>query len=229
MDHVELIPETYTFSEVTDSEQCIPRILHMIWVGDAERPIYVDVYTAQWQALMPEWQVRLWTNDDITEAEFSAHIVAKINQCEKGAQKADLMRYFIMYKYGGVYMDTDVIPHRSLEPIVRMGRQVVLCHDLPVTWPYISIGFFAAAPRNPLFDYACTICNGTTINGHIPMETGPRLLGEAVWKVTPTEKYAVLHMYYFYRNLAGNQITDTDYRDDDFANRFGAHFYAKQW
>ena len=227
MESLEFIPETHVFAE--DGEPCIPRILHMIWVGDAEKPAYVDTYKDQWQTLMRNWQVRLWTNDDINETEFPPNVVSKIHDCKKGAQKADIMRYFIMYSYGGVYVDTDVTPYRSLEPIIQLGRQVVLCHDLPVTWQYISIGFFAAVPKHPLFEYACLLCNGVPINGNVCHETGPRILGEAVWRVTPSEKYVLLHTYYFYRNLAGDQITETEYRNDDYEGRFGTHFYAKSW
>ena len=208
----------------------IPRILHMIWVGDKEQPSYVDTYKKEWQRLMPDWQIRLWTNIDITELEFPTSVVTKINACIKGAQKADIMRYYIIYKYGGVYVDTDIIPNRSLDPIINIGRKVVLCHDLNITWPYIINSFFASATKHPLFEFACMLCNGATINtSDINMTTGPRLLGDAVWRTKPDEKYILLHVYYFYRNLIGDQILDSSRRTDDFVQRFGSHFYAASW
>jgi mannosyltransferase OCH1-like enzyme len=100
----------------------IPNLLHMIWVGEKEAPDYVGKHYDQWKTLMPEWTVRLWTNADLPEGEFPAAILPRIAEAKKGAQKADIMRYFIVYKYGGVYMDADVVPHRSLDP-------VVLCHE----------------------------------------------------------------------------------------------------
>lgn len=227
MDTLHLIPTDYTFPT---NPPLIPALLHLIWVGSNPRPDYVDRYVEQWNALMPTWSVRLWTNEDLTESEFPADILTKIHACTKGAQKADIMRYFIMYKYGGIYLDTDIVPHRSLEPIRDIGTPVVLCHDLPVTWPYISIGFFASVPHHPLFNYTCQLCRGAVINiGDLCMTTGPRVLGEAVWRVKPTEPYTLLHCYYFYRNRVGDKQLDLSLRTEDYDHRFGTHFYAKGW
>jgi mannosyltransferase OCH1-like enzyme len=225
LDTINFIPEDYTF---TAGDPVIPRILHMIWVGDAARPAYVDQYIQQWKTLMPTWQIRLWTNTDISEDEFPATIVAKLNACEKGAQKADIMRYFIIHKYGGVYLDTDVIPYRSLDPLIEWGKPVILCHDLPLTWQYISVGFFAAIPSAPLFEYACRLCETATINTpDVHMHTGPRLLGEAVWNTK--EPMQLLHCYYFYRNQVGQEQLNGSIVTHDFTGRFGSHFYAKMW
>lgn len=40
-------------------------------------------------------------------------------------QRADAIRYFILYEYGGVYADMDLVPLRSLEPMLRNSRAMV--------------------------------------------------------------------------------------------------------
>jgi len=226
MDNLEILPDSYPFTDT--KEPVIPNLLHMIWVGEKEQPDYVGKHYEHWKTLMPDWTVRVWTNADIHEGEFPPAIVARIHEAKKGAQKADIMRYFIVYKYGGFYMDADVIPHRSLEPIRSMGRPVVLCHDLPVTWPYIAIGFFASVPNHPLFERTCTLCHSIPLNTKdIHMKTGPRLLGDTVWTVK--EQYVVLSMYAFYRNIVGQIIPTGVKRMTDFEGRFGSHTYAATW
>jgi glycosyltransferase involved in cell wall biosynthesis/mannosyltransferase OCH1-like enzyme len=233
MDNFTLISETYEFQKKTP---VIPRILHMAWVGDAEQPEYVEEYKKKWEELMPEWNVRLWTNADINDQEFPADIVERINSSEKGAQKADLMKFHIINKYGGIYLDTDIIPHRSLDPLIDMGEPIVMCHDLPdgITWDFMACAFLAAVPNHPVFAKACKLCQTAEINtDDIHMKTGPKLWGEAVMdrtNVNSDEKYSLLHMSYFYRNLEGQQISqDGTCRTDDFDGRFGSHFYAKGW
>jgi mannosyltransferase OCH1-like enzyme len=230
MDHFEIIPPTYNFEENAKTP-VIPKILHMIWVGDKEQPEYVNTYKEQWQSLMPDWKVRLWTNEDINENEFPPDALEKIRNSTKGAQKADIMRYFFIYRHGGVYVDTDIRPCRSLDPIINMGRQVVACHDHPrVDWPYVAIGFFAAIPYHPLIAHVCRLALGATINtSDVNMHTGPRIFGDAIWVVKPEETYAMLHMFYFYRNLNGQTIDNNVWRNDDFEHRFGEHFYAASW
>jgi mannosyltransferase OCH1-like enzyme len=228
MDTIHVIPDTYDFPE---KPPIIPALLHMIWVGPNEAPKYVNEYCETWRILMPTWQIRLWTNADLTAAEFPVNLLAKINAATSGAQKADLMRYYIIYRHGGVYLDTDVIPHRSLEPIRGLGP-LVLCHDMPLSWAYISIGFFAAVPYHPVLDYACRLCLSAPLNtSDIHMQTGPRILGEAVLRTPPPtgEKYQALHCYFFYRNMVGQQKLNGYSVTTDFDARFACHFYAKMW
>lgn len=229
MEHVEFILDTYDFS-LSPKESLIPKILHMIWVGNRDQPPYIDTYKNKWAELMPTWQIRLWTNRDINNQEFSPEIIARVNESTIGAQKADIMRYSIIYKYGGVYLDTDVIPYRSLDPLLATAARVILCHDMELTWQYISIGFFASVPNDPLFDYAIRLSLGATLNTKdVHMHTGPRLMGEAVYCVKPDIKYLLLHTYYFYRNIAGEVDLTNTHRKEDFNQRFATHFYAKDW
>ena len=216
MEHLDILPDSYIVPDDV-YEPIIPRILHMIWVGP-EPPASFSEHASQWHALMPSWTIRVWRNEDIHTGEFPEPIVRLIGWTNKGAQKADIMRYHIMEKYGGVYVDADVIPRRSLEDlVVHTRRRVILCHDLPVTWPYISIGFFAAVPNHPLFKTACALCYTITVNtSDIHLQSGPRLLGKAVWKTPTEEPYMLLPIKYFYRN-------------DTCPYAFGTHTYAKNW
>jgi mannosyltransferase OCH1-like enzyme len=223
--YIHFLPDEFTFKEtsqltIEQQENNIPRILHLIWVGRAQQPHYVAKYVEKWRLLLPTtWEVRMWTNDDITTKEFPLEAVYLIERTKRGAQKADIMRYFIMKKYGGVYVDTDITPHRSLEPLITQlpNAEVILCHDLPLTWKYISIGFFAAVPNHPLFITACNLCLTSQINTlDLHMHTGPRLIGKAVSMTTTEKKMVLLPKKFFYRN-------------ENVDERFGNHFYAKMW
>lgn len=229
MDHIEIISPSYKFDDT--KKPVIPKILHLIWVGEDAAPANLELYKSQWRTLMPHWTIRLWTNVDLHEGEFSPLILRNIQKATKGAQKADIMRYAIMYKYGGVYMDADIIPYRSLDPILSLGREVVLCHDLPLTWSYIAIGFFASIPNHPLFKSLCDACSTELVlnTSDIHMKTGPRLFGIHVFRVIPTEPYVLLPIYSFYRNIRGQLNFDSIKRTSDDDTRFGSHTYAKMW
>ena len=128
--------------EFTIPTQYIPNILHLIWVGQSPQPESLAVYISKWKELMPHWNVRLWTNADLTEDEVRLDVLAKIKLAERGVQQADILRYYIVEKYGGIYMDADVEPVKSLDPLLYLS-DLVFCHDNDVSWEYISIGFFA--------------------------------------------------------------------------------------
>jgi mannosyltransferase OCH1-like enzyme len=216
--YMTFVPKGYNYIDTSDIIPKIPKILHMIWVGnDYVQPIYVHQNFMYWQKLMPGWTFKLWNDNDINSDNFPDDIVTIINSATKGAQKADIMRYFIMYKFGGVYMDSDITPHRSLDYILHTfpKADVVLCHDIDLTWEYCSIGFFASVPKHNLFNIICNLIRHVQINTlDLHMHTGPRLLGRAfVHNVDPV---ILLPSECFYGNLDNNA-------------RFGNHFYAKNW
>ncbi len=210
-------PNDFTFISNTHKENNIPKIIHLIWVGDKDPPHYFETHIIKWKELMTNWEIRIWRNEDISLHHFPPDIIKMLNTIEKGAQKADIMRYFIIEKYGGVYLDSDITPHRSLDPLINIkNAKAIVCHDLPLTWQYISIGFFAAEPHHPLFKLACQLCYKAKLNTcDIHMHTGPRLLGESV-AMLENDEIVLLPSKFFYMN---------EYYD----GRFGHHFYAKDW
>jgi mannosyltransferase OCH1-like enzyme len=99
---------------VYQDEPLIPKIIHQIWVG-SELPEKFKKYVESWKKTHPDWEYKLWTDKDIDDFEF-------INKREfdlatnKGT-KSDIWRYEILYKYGGVYLDTDYECKKKLDAI----------------------------------------------------------------------------------------------------------------
>jgi len=221
VDKIAFVPESFKYSEEVCETPVIPRLIHLIWVGDAPMPDTFLPYVESWHALMPDWHVHVWTNEDITTKQFPEKAVNLINSAEKGAQKADIMRYFIIERYGGVYVDADIVPNKSLEPLLNSfeSSKLIVCHDIPLTWNYVINAFFAAAPHHPVLKTACDMCYDTILNTEdIHLKTGPFLLGHAI-NNTPTdtnEKHILLPTNMFYRNANNSE-------------RFGQHMYAKNW
>jgi mannosyltransferase OCH1-like enzyme len=193
----------------------IPKLLHMIWVGDSPAPPLVEIHRAAWATLLgPEWTIRLWTNADI--AEFGPSVQAFVGAAVKGVQKADILYYHILERYGGIYMDADVIPNRTLDPVLWLQKSLVVCHDIPIEWPYIAKGFAACVPHHPVLQRGCELVLRGTLNTDRPhFETGPRVFGEAIHQCRP-EPTAALRSDMFYHN-EGNDA------------RLGCHTYARMW
>jgi mannosyltransferase OCH1-like enzyme len=56
----------------------------------------------------PEFEFELYDNDDcrkFIEANFDKDVLYAFDSLIPGAYKADLWRYCIIYKYGGIYLD----------------------------------------------------------------------------------------------------------------------------
>ena len=94
----------------------IPRILHRVWLGSAPIPEQQEQFWEKWQQLHPGWEFRTWRDDDITWIPN----YRTLPQLASHSSRSDLVRFAVLQKYGGVYVDTDVEPLRSFEPIMGM-------------------------------------------------------------------------------------------------------------
>jgi mannosyltransferase OCH1-like enzyme len=209
-------------------ENSIPRKLHMIWVGNTLQPDYVKKNFLKWKELMPDWECFLWTDKDLENLDKSIFPIDLINTCEIPAQKADILRYFLIYNFGGIYVDCDITPYKSLEPIVQFQKSFVVCHDLNVTWEYIAIGFFASSPKHVILKEVCEKVLLVELNtSDVHMKTGPRLFGSVV--LNSGKEFSLLPIESFYRNLKGETKITGEIREEDEEERFGNHFFAATW
>lgn len=80
----------------------IPKIIHQIWIGPKERPINL---MNSWKIKNPDFKYILWNEEKIAKENFKLQY--KIDEIEEYCGKADILRYEILFKYGGIYVDAD--------------------------------------------------------------------------------------------------------------------------
>ena len=91
----------------------IPKIIHIVWIGDeTKRP---DAWIATWRALNPGYEVRVWGNDAVRAESWllGDQINAWLGREINGA--ADIIRWEILFRYGGLAFDADSACVRPLE------------------------------------------------------------------------------------------------------------------
>jgi mannosyltransferase OCH1-like enzyme len=84
----------------------IPKIIHYCWFGGNPMPEDHAAYIAGWRKLLPDYKIKLWdeTNFDVNTVLFTEQ-VAKV---KKWGFIVDYIRAYVVYNYGGIYLDTDV-------------------------------------------------------------------------------------------------------------------------
>ena len=89
-----------------NNEVRIPRIVHYCWFGRSEKPELVRRCIDSWRRVLPEYKIREWNEDnfDVTMIPYTAQAYA----LKKYAFVSDYARLWILQRYGGIYMDTDV-------------------------------------------------------------------------------------------------------------------------
>lgn len=97
----------------------IPKTVHLIWVGPRSFPINSIQNVRSWMAHHPDWSFVFWTDRKrpppcsgmkvklLEDFEFE-FLKEKYDESKNWGEKADIWRYEILYKKGGVYIDHDV-------------------------------------------------------------------------------------------------------------------------
>lgn len=84
----------------------IPKVIHYCWFGKKNIPDKNKVWMETWRRFCPDYEIIEWNEDnyDITQNKF----MYQAYQEKKWGFVPDYARLDIIYKYGGIYLDTDV-------------------------------------------------------------------------------------------------------------------------
>ena len=92
----------------------IPKIIHIIWIGDQSKKPTKCIDT--WIKKNLDYEVRVWGNNQVQGTNWKNYRQLHdmiIKQDWAGA--SDVMRYEILYEHGGVYVDADTYCVKPLE------------------------------------------------------------------------------------------------------------------
>lgn len=95
-------------------EPRIPKIIHHIWLGSPFPEKYISLRQT-WLNNHPDWQCILWTEKEIEE--FGLINKKLYDQATNYGEKSDIARYEILYRYGGLYVDTDFECVKPFDPL----------------------------------------------------------------------------------------------------------------
>jgi glycosyl transferase family 7 (putative galactosyltransferase)/glycosyl transferase-like sugar-binding protein len=98
------------------AQESIPRILHRV-VPEVSPP-EAEEWWERFGELHPDWT--LMTHRDPLKPKEWPLTARHWGKCRTGAQLAGLIRLEALWRWGGIYVDQDVEPFRSLEPLLSL-------------------------------------------------------------------------------------------------------------
>lgn len=124
------------------TEYSIPPIIHGIWLG-SPAPTWVTSAFNSWKKYHPGWEIKIWTADDLTDFNWSnKRIQLAFEQAETWAEKADILRLEILYKFGGIYSDADVICLNSFHDLIVQDVGFLSSFELNYNSKHYGEAFF---------------------------------------------------------------------------------------
>lgn len=94
----------------------IPKVIHYCWVGGTPLPAKQRECIASWRRVMPDAEIREWNEGNY---DFGANAyMAEAYAAKRWGFVPDYARLDIVYRHGGIYLDTDVELLKPLDPLL---------------------------------------------------------------------------------------------------------------
>ena len=178
----------------------IPMRIHIMWLG-GKMPDEYESFVASWRKIHPTWTIIFWTDSEKNYHRGSP-VVQTFNELDAAletghqdivvdasnlvydnkdmydaainyGEKSDILKWEIVYRYGGVYVDIDFEALKPLDPLHYRYDFYTGIQPLDTGIAQLGAALFAARPGHPIL-HACVtrIRNNRTIK-QIIVKTGP--------------------------------------------------------
>jgi mannosyltransferase OCH1-like enzyme len=124
----------------------IPKVIHQIHLGNKPLSDQELKWQKTWKDYNPDWEFIFWDDErlkgiDIINQEY-------LDDCDNYSMKSDILRFDILYQFGGLYIDTDFECLKPLDPFFN-NRDFIACRQNP-NGPSICGAFLAATKHHAL-------------------------------------------------------------------------------
>jgi mannosyltransferase OCH1-like enzyme len=147
----------------------IPRVFHQIWLGPDPLPREHATYQQTWLDHHAGWELRLWTEQNLPNPLRRPEAAEKLRA---PAERADILRLELLWRFGGVYVDTDFECLRSIEPLIENASLFIGLAKSD----RVNNALLGSVPDHHVLDAALDQLRPREFYGYDKEAAGPRLL-----------------------------------------------------
>ena len=94
----------------------IPKTIHLCWLSGDPYPEKIAKCISTWKKHLPDYEIMLWDTNrfDVNSTLWTRQAF----EAKKYAFVADYIRFYAVYNYGGIYLDSDVEVLKSFDPLL---------------------------------------------------------------------------------------------------------------
>ena len=96
----------------------VPKIIHYCWFGGKPKRELANKCISSWRRYCPGYEIIEW-NESNFDVNFNKYVNEAFNS-KKWAFVTDVVRLYVLVKYGGIYMDTDVEVLKPLDEFLDL-------------------------------------------------------------------------------------------------------------
>lgn len=225
--------DSYLIADSIEETYLIPKLIHIIWLG-SPLPSKCEAMVNSWKKFHPDWTVKIWMDEDIEDFDLRNQLAFAYAQ--NYGEKSDIFRYEILYRYGGLYVDTDF---ECLKPFDEIHRSCEFyagtTYDKNALLYNRLIG---ARPGHPILK-ACVenleIGNGDNDPFRIMEATGPYYLTKMYFQTglsqgfDKTVVFPVTYLYPYPNNITPKPDLETIKRTFIKPESLAIHYWETSW
>lgn len=121
----------------------IPKFVHAIWLGDRLLPAEYEKNIDGWQKVLQGYQIKVWRDNDLEGIGKDIPFVKYCRENNKYAFLSDWYRLYLIYTYGGIYIDTDVEVYKKFDDLLSSAFFLSFIVDSS-----LQMAIFGAEPNN---------------------------------------------------------------------------------
>jgi hypothetical protein len=209
----------------------IPKIIHLIWIGEKEMPLLYKRCIESWERFAPGYEVMFWNNDNIPKND--PFINRMINE-RKYAFASDYLRCLVLEQYGGIYFDADIELVNSIDQLC--SNHCFLGYE---SLDRVANGVMGAIPNHWFIHKLGHKIKDSSKLKAIPLHTTELLKENGMLTLDIATKFnsimvkdvTIYHSSYFYpynpydKSKGVSQLLFSDIKPHTIA----IHHWAKQW
>lgn len=204
----------------------LPRKLHFVWLG-AEMPALFLALVARWRQLHPGWQVRIWRDEEL-RALIQSMNTGLLPRFDDGrlafATRCDIARFHVVAREGGIYLDCDFFPLRSLEPLRRCSL-----FGVNQGGDFFCSGVFGAVTQHPIFDDVFSALRTADYSLPPHLSAGPHMFHPILSRHLARDPQALVVHKGFFPVHYDDKYSIDQWLCCDLNDAFGAHLWAHSW
>lgn len=209
----------------------IPKVIHYCWFGNNPLPALAVKCIDSWKKIFPDYEIKEWN-----ETNYDVHFIPYIHEAyeaKKYAFVSDYARFDILYRYGGLYFDTDVEVIKPMDDIITKGP-FMGCEtgaDKPGVNPGLGLG---VNPGLGLYGELLQIYGGlhfVKTDGTLNLKTVVEYTTELLYKhgLKSTNEIQVCAGIWIYPQEYFCPISVDDGKLRITPNTVSIHHYAQSW
>lgn len=96
----------------------IPKIIHYCWISGDPFPEKIQKCIDSWKKILSGYEIVVWDYDKVHK--LNVQWCEEAIKVRKYAFVADYVRFYALYNYGGIYLDSDVEVLKSFDELLKL-------------------------------------------------------------------------------------------------------------